>query len=201
MNVLSQEATITPNVGNTSFGTAGLTISILGWITCGLLSPIGVVLSLLGMIGLGSKSHAIAGLLVGIPGVCFLFYIVGRTPTPTPVVSSSNCKFVKSGTDLDGNFMQLYSTDSPASLQEFRNLCVTFRKERASQEKLQFLVLFDDEKSAIFPKDLYSTKYGDEIETAKHIKAFYTFNPLDSFSELITYSPGMDGDRLRTERP
>lgn len=76
MNSPMQEPTITPNVGNTSFGTSGLAMSILGWLTCGLLCPIGVLLSLIGMVGRGTKSHAIAGLLIGLPGLILLYYMM-----------------------------------------------------------------------------------------------------------------------------
>ena len=145
--------------------------------------------------------HAIAGLLVGIPGVFFLSYMIGRTPTPTSIESSSNYEFVKGANDRDGNFMQLYSVDGSADLKEFRDLCVTFRKEHSSQEKLQFLVLFDEEKNAAFPKDLYSARYEDEIEKKTHIKAFYIFNPIDKFSELTTYLPNMAVGQSTTEQP
>lgn len=58
--------------GNTAMGTAGLIFSALGWVTCGLLCPLGALFSFLGLFGKGSKSHAVAGLIVGFPGVIFL---------------------------------------------------------------------------------------------------------------------------------
>jgi len=61
--------------GNSGIGTAGLIFSCLGWLTCGILSPIGALLSMFGLLCRGSKSHAIAGLVVGFPGVIFLVFI------------------------------------------------------------------------------------------------------------------------------
>lgn len=58
--------------GNSALGTAGLIFSALGWVTCGLLCPLGALFSFLGLFSKGSKSHAIAGLIVGFPGVIFL---------------------------------------------------------------------------------------------------------------------------------
>jgi len=52
---------------NSGVGTAGLIFSILGWFTFGLLCPVGVVLSFMGLFCRGSKSHAVAGLIVGLP--------------------------------------------------------------------------------------------------------------------------------------
>lgn len=59
-------------IGNSGLSTAGLIFSCLGWLTCGLLSPVGAFLCFLGLFARGSKSHAVAGLIVGFPGVIFL---------------------------------------------------------------------------------------------------------------------------------
>jgi hypothetical protein len=61
--------------GNSGLGTAGLIFSILGWFTCGLLCPLGAFLSFLGLFSRGSKSNAVAGLIVGFPGVFFLVFV------------------------------------------------------------------------------------------------------------------------------
>jgi hypothetical protein len=65
------------NVQNNSngLGLAGLIFSILGWPTCGLLCIPGALLSLLGLFSKGPKGTAIAGLIVGFPGVLvFIFW-------------------------------------------------------------------------------------------------------------------------------
>ncbi|MDZ4852560.1 MAG: SHD1 domain-containing protein [Pirellulaceae bacterium] len=66
---------IVQNAGNSAFGTAGLIFSILGWLTCGILSPIGAFLSFLGLFSKKDKTHAVVGIIVGFPGVIFLVFI------------------------------------------------------------------------------------------------------------------------------
>lgn len=65
------------NVQNNSngLGLAGLILSLLGWPTCGLLCIPGALLSFLGLFSKGPKGTAIAGLIVGFPGVfVFIFW-------------------------------------------------------------------------------------------------------------------------------
>lgn len=57
---------------------AGLVFNILGWVTCGSLSLIGVPLSFLSLFARGPKGTAIAGLIVGFPGVIF-FALIGAS--------------------------------------------------------------------------------------------------------------------------
>ncbi len=72
---MSQQTIVVQNEGQTGLGTAGLIFSTLGWITCGVLCPIGAALSFFGLFGRGQKGHAIAGLIVGFPGVIFLVFM------------------------------------------------------------------------------------------------------------------------------
>lgn len=53
---------------------AGLIFSALGWITCGFLCLIGVPLCFLALFSKGPKGAAIAGLIVGFPGVLFFAF-------------------------------------------------------------------------------------------------------------------------------
>lgn len=57
---------------------AGLVFNILGWLTCGAMSLLGVPLSFLALFARGPKGTAIAGLLVGFPGVLF-FALMGAS--------------------------------------------------------------------------------------------------------------------------
>lgn len=57
---------------SSGLGLAGLIFSIIGWFTCGLLCPIGALLSVMGLFDGKSKALPIAGLIVGLPGVIFL---------------------------------------------------------------------------------------------------------------------------------
>ena len=56
-------------------GLAGLIFSILGWLTCGAACIVGVFLSCLGLLSKGPKATAIAGLIVGLPGVLFFLFV------------------------------------------------------------------------------------------------------------------------------
>ena len=56
-----------------SLGLAGFIVSLAGWITCGLLCPIGLILSLFAL-GKRPRGFAIAGVILGLPGVLFLAF-------------------------------------------------------------------------------------------------------------------------------
>ncbi|MEM8671569.1 MAG: DUF4190 domain-containing protein [Planctomycetota bacterium] len=58
------------------FARAGLIFSALGWLTCGLLCIPGAFLSFAALFDRGPKGTAIAGLIIGFPGVAF-FILVG----------------------------------------------------------------------------------------------------------------------------
>lgn len=68
------QTVVVKQLGN-SLGTAGLIFSALGWLTCGLLCIPGALLSFGGLFSRGPKSTAIAGLIVGFPGVLFFAFI------------------------------------------------------------------------------------------------------------------------------
>lgn len=72
---------IQTTAGNTALGTAGLIFSTLGWLTCGILTPLGALLSLLGLFGKGAKTHAIVGLIVGFPGTIMMVMFGGAILT------------------------------------------------------------------------------------------------------------------------
>lgn len=61
--------------GTSGIAIAGLVFSILGWLTLGLLCIPGVFLCFLALFSRGSKSAAIAGILVGFPGVLFFLFV------------------------------------------------------------------------------------------------------------------------------
>jgi hypothetical protein len=54
---------------------AGLVFSILGWFSCGLLCIPGAFLSFLGLFSRGPKGTAVAGLIVGFPGIFFFAFV------------------------------------------------------------------------------------------------------------------------------
>jgi hypothetical protein len=62
---------VSPPASSNGLGVAGLIVSIVGWLTCGLLCPIGVLLSFFGLFK-RPRGLAIAGLIIGIAGSLFL---------------------------------------------------------------------------------------------------------------------------------
>ena len=67
-----------PSPGN-GMGTAGFIVSLVGYLACGLLCPIGVVLSVMGL-RREPKGLAIAGLIIGILGsigFIIVFFVIG----------------------------------------------------------------------------------------------------------------------------
>lgn len=65
---------IIQNQGSSALGIAGLIFSILGWFTCGLLCIPGALLSFAGLFSSKPKGYAVAGLIVGFPGVLFFLF-------------------------------------------------------------------------------------------------------------------------------
>ena len=107
-------------------GLAGLIFSILGWLTCGLLCLVGAPLSFLGLFSKGPKGTAIAGLIVGFPGVLFFVFIgiglvasvlgIGATAASVGVVGA-----IESSDDIQR------TPEAQAKVDEMRS-------ERAAQE-------------------------------------------------------------------
>lgn len=71
---MNQSVVIVERPSN-ALGIAGLAFSVLGWLTCGLLCIPGVIISALGLFS-RPRAMAIAGLIIGAPGVLF-FILAG----------------------------------------------------------------------------------------------------------------------------
>lgn len=56
-----------------TLGLAGFIVSLVGWVTCGVLCPVGALLSLIAL-GKRPRGFAVAGLIVGILGSAFLLF-------------------------------------------------------------------------------------------------------------------------------
>lgn len=70
-----QKVVVETAPATSGLGIAGLVFSILGWLTCGLLCIPGALLSFLALFSKGPKGAAIAGLIVGFPGVLFFMFV------------------------------------------------------------------------------------------------------------------------------
>lgn len=64
----------TASAGNNPLGIAGFITAIVGWVTCGLLCPIGLILSLFAL-GKPPRGFAIAGAIIGAVGSLFLLVV------------------------------------------------------------------------------------------------------------------------------
>lgn len=71
----SQQTVVVQGEQQNGLALAGLIFSAIGWLTCGLLCIPGALLSFIGLFGRGSKGVAIAGLIVGFPGVAFFAFV------------------------------------------------------------------------------------------------------------------------------
>lgn len=70
--VQPQQTVIVQQQESNSLGLAGFIVSLAGWITCGMLCPVGLILSLCAL-GKRPRGFAIAGVILGLPGVLFFF--------------------------------------------------------------------------------------------------------------------------------
>lgn len=68
---------------NRAVSLAGITFSILGWLTCGLLSPIGFCLSLFSLVFYRPRKIAAIGLLLSIPGLVPWFRTITKSSEET----------------------------------------------------------------------------------------------------------------------
>ena len=119
----NEKQTIVIHDNGNGLGTAGLVFSILGWFTCGLLCPVGALLSFFGLFSRGSKANAVAGLIVGFPGIIFLATMgfsfiaafLGIGAGATALVNSANETAKKAAVEFEANLKtpQTIPTPSP----------------------------------------------------------------------------------------
>ncbi len=74
MNQPVQQIVVHVENKSNGFGLAGLILSILGWLTCGVLCIPGAFISFIGLFS-KPRGTAIAGLIVGFPGVIFFVFV------------------------------------------------------------------------------------------------------------------------------
>ena len=91
------------------------------------------------------------------------------------------------GNKMDWNKMDLYTYSGKFDLAALKTLCKK-QKEEFTSGMFYFLVVFDNEKNAVFPKDPFTAQFGAEKTASKHIKALYTYNSLNGYSKLVFYN-------------
>ena len=103
----------------------------------------------------------------------------------TPKGSDNYFKLVKVKTERN-NKMELYVPKGKINNDALKELCQK-KKSEFSDGIFLYIVIFDNEKNAIFPKTPFTAEYGMEEKALRHIKAFFTYNSDNNFTELKTY--------------
>jgi hypothetical protein len=107
--------------------------------------------------------------------------------------------FVESKTERDGGIiskMDIYVTTGEVNLNSLYNMC-QFKKRNMSSI-WYYLVVFDSEASARFPNIPFGSHYGTDENALRHIKAYYTYNRHNGFSELQVYEKNNWESRAQT---
>ncbi|MEM8738780.1 MAG: DUF4190 domain-containing protein [Planctomycetota bacterium] len=123
-------------------GTAGFVLSLVGWVTCGVLCPVGLVLSIIG-VRREPRGLAIAGIIIGALGSLFLLVIglgviagiLGLGAASTVIVASAQQAAVqfKATAEVQGYYAQQGSLPDPST---FRSLDPDFTQDTIRYETL-----------------------------------------------------------------
>lgn len=128
-----------------------------------------------------------------------VFLILSSCLDSSTPISSEDAKypyhFVDSKTEKSGdwkNTMDLYYCSEPIDVKQLQEFC-KYKKNTTKSKAFYFVVIFNNEKNAAFPKSPFNGQYGDEPEVLEHIRAYYVYNTLNGFSELQYYQKGKSG--------
>jgi hypothetical protein len=114
---------------------------------------------------------------------------------------SQQYKFIDSKTEKSGkieSIMDLYSFSEEINLDDLKNF-LKEKKDDFTGRDFYYLVIFNDPSNAKFPDSPFSSQYGIEEEKQKNIKAIYTYNKLNRYSELTYYKENMWESEPNTE--
>lgn len=101
-------------------------------------------------------------------------------------------EFITTKTEQKGentNVMELYCPITNFDLGALKLLCE--KQKNNFNGFFLFIVVFDNKENAAFPTDPFTANYGMEDKKMKHIKAYYTFNSVNSYSKLAVYENNM----------
>jgi len=99
-------------------------------------------------------------------------------------------KLIDSKMEVAGNNvnkMDLFITIRDLSVDTLKIFCKEHKKNFSSGT-FYYLVVFDEEENALFPSSPFTSEYGLDEQAQKHIRAIYTFNRINGYSELNFYS-------------
>lgn len=114
---------------------------------------------------------------------------------------SQQYKFIDSKTEKSGkieSIMDLYSFSEEIKLDDLKDF-LKEKKDSFTRGDFYYLVIFNDPSNAKFPDSPFSSQYGIEEEKQKNIKAIYTYNKLNGYSELTYYKENMWESEPNTE--
>ena len=92
-------------------------------------------------------------------------------------------KRLETKNEENGNSMSLYVINDTFNLIALKDICYEL-KENYGPGTFDYIVVFDFEENATFPKNPFTAKYGMDEEPQKHIKAIYEFNNQNGYSKL-----------------
>ena len=113
-----------------------------------------------------------------------------KEPSPPPSAKKKwPYQFVESKTEQTEyrNVMDLYAFNGEFDLINLKAFCKE-RKDKSPSQVFYYVVIFDKAANAKFPSTPFTTEYSDEEGALKHIRAIYSYNKLNGFSEL-SYHP------------
>jgi len=104
--------------------------------------------------------------------------------------NDNSYKFIKTKfeiiTSTNIHKMDLYTYINKFDINSLKKLC-KIKKSQFTSGVFYFLVVFDNEENATFPKYPFTADFALEKEVQKHIKAIYTYNRLNGYSKLYYY--------------
>ncbi len=99
-----------------------------------------------------------------------------------------NSKIEKEG--INSNKMDLFAYSGELKLETLKQFCRA-QKDTFDSGTFYYVVIFDDAKYAVFPNSPFSSEYGLEEISLKHIRAIYTYNKVNGYSQLKYYDKNM----------
>jgi hypothetical protein len=109
--------------------------------------------------------------------------------------------YVKSKSEPAGklsNVMDLYAYAGALDVEDLRSFCLKRRADN-SASAFYFVVIFDRPENAKFPDNPLAAGFAD-LNTLKHIRAIYTYNRVNGFSELRRGETDLAGEGVVYEK-
>jgi hypothetical protein len=136
--------------------------------------------------------------------VVFAFGSVsGKKPSDSPAPSGRTWpyEFVSSKADPKDsrNVMDLYAFSGNLDPAELREFCRE-RKRSVKGELFYYVVIFDAATNARYPSNPFTAEFGLDEGTTRYIRAIYTYNQKNGFSEVRFHPQNIWDHKVTTER-